>query len=283
MTIMTKKLPSFDGVAPGQTATCRVPSGYAFHDFIMRLGGNGSTKLKVEHLDEIRLIANGIVIQQWKGTTLDAANRFDRIAASNWDSQGDYNQITLTCVRNNLKTRLAMETTALAFGALNDPLPISTLTIEIDLSSSAPQGCSIEGWYRVSERPNLGGKPSVLKLERRFVESPSGAGEYDIANLPRTGLISRILISNPEKIEKVDISADSVQLWNRTRFINETIIKSLDHRDVQNDFFAIDTTEGGNGQDAFITSGVSDFRLKLYMTGAADLEIMVEYLSTLGN
>jgi len=283
MTILTKKLPSFEGVAPGQTATCRVPSGYACHDFIMQLKGDGATKLKVEHLDEVRLIANGIVIQQWKGTTLDAANKFDRIAASNWDSQGDYNQITLTCVRNDLKTRLMQEMTALPFGALNDPLPISTLTIEIDISIGAPQGCSIDGWYRVSERPDLGGKPAVLKLERRFVESPSGAGEYDIANLPRTGLISRILISNPEKIDKVDISADSVQLWNRTRFINETIIKSLDHRDVQSDFFAIDTTEGGNGQDAFITAGVSDFRLKLYMRGAADLEIMVEYLSTLGN
>ena len=282
MTILTKKLPSFEGVAPGQTATCRVPSGYAYHDFIMELTGSGGTKLLVSNLDEVRLLANGIVIQQWKGTLLDSANMFDRIAASNWNT-GDTQALTLTCVRNDLKTRASMEMTALAFGALNDPLPISTLTIEIDIASTAPAGCSIDGWARVSERPDLGGQPSVIKMERRFVESPSGAGEYDIANLPRTGLISRIMITNPDKIDKIDISADSVQLWNRTRYINETIIKSLDHRNLQDTFFAIDTTEGGNGQDNWNISGVSDFRLKLYMNGAADLEIMVEYLSTLGN
>ena len=282
MPILTKKLPSFTGVAPGQTGTVRIPSGFAYHGFYLDMRPGGGTKFDVSHLTEIRLLANGIVIQRWSGEDLDAANRFDGLPGFNW-SGNDNQYIALTATRNNLKTRAAQEATAIAFGAVNDPLPIRTLLIEVDIDSGAPAGCDLVGYATVSARPDLGNKPAILKLERKFVYSPTGSGEYDIADLPRTGAVSRILFSQPDKIDKIVVSADSVELWNRTRYINETIIKSYDHRTVQSRFFAIDTTEQGNGNDAWNVSGVSDFRIKLFMNGAADIDVVVEYLSTLGN
>ena len=281
MPILTKKLPSFTGVAPGQTASCRIPSGFAYHAFYLDMTP-GATGWDISHITELRLIANGIVIQRWSGLDLDAANKFDGLPPFDW-SGTDHHYVAVTATRNNLKTRAAQEATAIAFGAVNDPLPIRTLLIEVDIDSSAPAGSGLEGYATVSARPDLGGKPAILKLERKFVYSPTGSGEYDIADLPRTGAVSRILFSKPDKIDKVVVSADSVELWNRTRFVNETIIKSYDHRVIQNRFFAIDTTEQGNGNDAWNVSGVSDFRIKLFMNGAADVDVVVEYLSTLGN
>ncbi len=281
MPILTKKLPSFTGVAPGQTASCRVPSGFAYHGFYIDMTP-GATGWDVSHITEVRLIANGIVIQRWSGLDLNAANKFDGMPSFDWSSS-KHHYFALTATRNNLKTRAAQEATAIAFGAVNDPLPIRTLLIEVDIDGNAQAGIGLEGYATVSARPDLGGKPAILKLERKFIYSPTGSGEYDIADLPRTGAVSRILFSQPDKIDKVVVSADSVELWNRTRYINETIIKSYDHRTVQSRFFAIDTTEQGNGNDAWNVSGVSDFRIKLFMNGAADVDVVVEYLSTLGN
>ena len=281
MPILTKKLPSFTGVAPGQTASCRIPSGFAYHGFYIDMTP-GATGWDVSHINEVRLIANGIVIQRWSGLDLNAANKFDGMPSFDWSSS-KHHYFALTATRNNLKTRAAQEATAIAFGAVNDPLPIRTLLIEVDIDGNAQAGIGLEGYATVSARPDLGNKPAILKLERKFIYSPTGSGEYDIADLPRTGAVSRILFSKPDKIDKIVVSADSVELWNRTRFVNETIIKSYDHRIVQPRFFAIDTTEQGNGNDAWNVSGVSDFRVKLYMNGAADVDVIVEYLSTLGN
>jgi len=122
---------------------------------------------------------------------------------------------------------------------------------------------------------------------RKFQYSPTAAGEYDIANLPRIGAISRIFFSDQggasPAIKDIQVQADSVEIWNRTDYLNKTIIKAYDWRVVQNRFFAIDTTEQGNGNDFWDISGVSDFRIKLNMSGAQDLNCIVEYLAPLGS
>ena len=53
MPILTKKLPSFTGVAPGQTAsTVRIPSGFAYHAFYLDMTP-GATGWDVSHITEI--------------------------------------------------------------------------------------------------------------------------------------------------------------------------------------------------------------------------------------
>jgi len=287
--ILTRKLPTFTGVAPGQTATCEIPSGYAYHSFFMVLQrGDQSAELLPRHITEIRLVANGQVIQRWGGADLNSANMYDGMPTSGWGSSGQPNYIDLSCVRNHLKTRASQEATALPFGAVNDPRPITSVLIEVDLSSSTPQNCAIDGYALVSDRPDLNGIPATLKMIRKFQYSPTAVGEFDIANLPRIGAISRILFSAQTSgdvplIKQIQVQADGREMWNRTFYLNNTIIKSYNWRYVQDRFFAIDTTEQGNGNDFWDISGVSDFRLKLDMSGAQDLNCIVEYLAPLGS
>jgi len=287
MTILTRKLPSFTGISPGQTATCEIPSGYSYHQFYMLLvDGDQAAPLNPSSLSEIRLVANGQVIQRWSGEDLNAANAYDGFPAYNWGGTGKDQYIALSCERNNLKTRASQEATALPFGAVNDPRPLTSVLIEVDLASSAPQNCSVVGYALVSDRVDLKGIPATLKMIRKFQYSPTAAGEFDIANLPRIGAISRILFSDQgggaTGIKRLQVQADGREMWNRTEYLNDSIIKGYDWRYVQDRFFAVDTTEAGNGNDFWDISGVMDFRLKLDMTGPKDLNCIVEYLAPLG-
>lgn len=287
MAILTRKLPSFTGTSPGQTATCMVPKGWTYQGFYFRLvDGQQSAPLKPEHLTDIRLVANGNALQRWSGEDLDAANRYDGMAPYNWSGQAFNNYIALTCVRNRLKTRAIQEATAIPFGAVNDPNPINTLLIEIDISDTAPVDCSIEGYALVSPMADLGGVPATLKTVRKFYYNPAGAGEYDIADIPRIGSISRLMFAEASGgthgIKSINIQADAKEMWNRSLYVNNTIIKSFDWRNVQDRFFMVDTTEQGNGTDIWSLNGVMDFRMKLDMTGQKDLVLIVEYLATLG-
>ncbi len=286
MAILTHKLPSFTGVKPGQTATCRIPSGYAYHCFYLNLlQPGGQTGFKPTDISEIRLVANGITIQRWSGNSLDWANKFDGMPSSNWKGDATTNYLALSCVRNGLKTRAAQEATAIAFGAVNDPRPITTLIIEVDIDSGAASDVDIVGYATVSGRPNLQGIPATLKLIRKFDYVATGAGDFEIADLPRTGAISRVVFFNASKIDEIIVQADSRTLWRRTRYVNNSIIQALNVRKYQSgaDNFPIDTTEGGNGGDAWDVSGVADLRFTLKMNDAARVGPYVEYLAPLGS
>jgi len=286
MAILTHKLPSFTGVKAGQTATCRVPSGYAYHCFYLNLlQPGGQTGFKPTDISEIRLVANGITIQRWSGNSLDWANKFDGMPSSNWKGDAKTNYLALSCVRNGLKTRAAQEATAIAFGAVNDPRPITTLIIEVDIDSGAASDVDIVGYATVSGRPNLQGFPATLKLIRKFDYVATGAGDFEIADLPRTGAISRVVFHNADKIDEIIVQADSRTLWRRTRYVNNSIIQALNVRKYQSgaNNFPIDTTEGGNGGDAWDVSGVADLRFTLKMNDAARVGPYVEYLAPLGS
>ena len=83
-------------------------------------------------------------------------------------------------------------------------------------------------------------------------------------------------------IKRVNIQADAKEMWNRTQYMNDTIILSYDIRKLKDKVFMIDTTEQGNGTDIWSIGGVMDFRMKLDMTGPKDLVLIVEYLAVLG-
>ena len=177
MTILTHKLPSFVGVKAGQTATCRIPSGYAYHTFYLSLlkanAASGDTGFRPIDIQELRLVANGITIQRWKGNDLDWINQFDGMPSSGWGGDPKTHYLALTCVRNALKTRAAQEATALAFGAVNDPRPITTLLIECDIDSTAPSDIDIVvtppypvgPTYRVSLPPSSSSENSTTSRQ----------------------------------------------------------------------------------------------------------------------
>jgi len=75
----TRKAPSFEGVAAGQTATARLPIGRTYEQLLIPYSGATLTQL-----NELRIIANGEVIHRvTELTKLDSMNQFEGRAAAN--------------------------------------------------------------------------------------------------------------------------------------------------------------------------------------------------------
>ena len=279
MALLTKKLPAFTGTAPGQTASCRIPAGFTYHNIYVTATKSGGTFPSTD-VDEIRVLCNGTIVQRFSGAQLRSINRYDR--ASN--GYGDTLPFVLDFDRTRLRTRANTESTAIPFGALNDPRPIYTMLVEVDLKSSAAADTVLEAYSVVSPPVDLNNTPAVLKQVRQFIYSPTGAGDFEIADLPRVGLISRMFFSAPDKIDSVVVSMDSTEVWNRTKGLNKFIIDGFHFKDLESVntvMFPIDTTENGYGNDVWDLAGVSDFRLRLKMNGSATLKVGVEYLAPL--
>ncbi len=273
MPILTKKLPAFTGVEKGVTATCKVPAGYTYHGIMLE--GN----ITADKITEMRVLLNGTITVRLSGNELDLINLFDGMASSNVGGGNHF----ISFDRLGLRTRTGTESTAIPYGAINDPRPIANMLIEIDISSTAGDDLKMEGYALVSGPMNLGGNPAILKQIRKFNYSPAGAGEFDISDLPRIGLINRIIFTQRSKIDNVVVALDSTEIWNRPKGVNEFIERVYNRRNHLNDFYAIDPSENGYSGDAWNVSQVNDFRIKLHMNDAANITVIVEYLATLSS
>ena len=139
------------------------------------------------------------------------------------------------------------------------------MLIEMDISSTAADDLKLDGYALVSGPMNLGGNPAILKQIRKFNYSPTGAGEFDISDLPRIGLINRIFFSNQTKIDNVVVALDSTEIWNRPVSLNQYIERIYNKRTPISQYYVIDPSRrNGYSGDAWNISQVNDFRLKLH-------------------
>ena len=76
--------------------------------------------------------------------------------------------------RFNLKTRASQELTALGTGAPNDPTPLTTLSIELDIAAGVASG-SLDTRIVQSQSTPLG----LIKKIRRYVNAFGGAGTFE--------------------------------------------------------------------------------------------------------
>ena len=272
MPILTKKLPAFTGVEKGVTATCKVPAGYTYH--AIALDGN----IPFDKITELRILLNGTITVRLSGTELRQINFFDYADITSFTTKH-----YISFDRLGLRTRTGTESTAIPYGAINDPRPIANMLIEMDISSTAADDLKLDGYALVSGPMNLGGNPAILKQIRKFNYSPTGAGEFDISDLPRIGLINRIFFSNQTKIDNVVVALDSTEIWNRPVSLNQYIERIYNKRTPISQYYVIDPSENGYSGDAWNISQVNDFRLKLHMNDAANITVIVEYLATLSS
>lgn len=74
----TRRMPSFEAVGAGQTATLRLPIGLTFHQVWIEFAG-----VTLAQMDQIRLVANGQPIHNWgTGTELDRLNQYEGRSAA---------------------------------------------------------------------------------------------------------------------------------------------------------------------------------------------------------
>lgn len=263
---LTDKMPSFEGVAVGATATLRLPIGLTYEQLIITY-----SELTLSEITEIRVVGNGRPFRRYKGAALvDVINQFDRKGAAS-------GVLVLPFGRAGLITRAGREETLLGTGMAptkDYPVTLTTLQVEVDIASSTasanPPQLSCKA-VRSAPRP----LDKVLKV-RRFGYNAPAAGEYEIADLPRGDLINRIIFES-SAIDAIRIERDNRVIFERTKQENE-LIQANGVRTPQAGYFVYDPTEEGFGSEAMVTAGVQDLRIILTMSATGAVPLNVEYI-----
>jgi len=283
----------------GSTLTVECPIGLTYHSIQFTLN-----TWTLAHLTEIRVVGNGEILQRYAqssspsmsgGEVLDKANQFNGLAAVGAD-----NVVTIDFDRHNLLQRAGQEATAigtgmtanvaaqlsaaaaaqgLAISVEPDPTPLTSLTLEIDIDAGAGAG-SLDRFLAYQSEPTALG---VTKLIRAFNYGPTGAGEYEITDLPMGDVINKIYIVSQAGVgtdvefSRVRVEIDNFIAFDRTPTENDVTQTNGVHVP-QNNLFVIDPTEMGYGSEGFVTGDVSEFLLRLTMTDADQLLVLVEYI-----
>jgi len=270
---LTRKLPAFEGVAAGGTATCRIPVTTTLNQILI---GYSGTDFDTTHMNEIRLMANGKPIQTWVGADLNSVNQYEGRADSD-----DKSVLVLDLERFGMRTKLGQELTALPLNALNNPNPIATCELQIDIDATADTP-ALTAKGKFSGQRDLQGKQQEIKQIRKFVRVPGGTGVYEIADLPRVGQIGRLIFVTAGTIDEMKVELDGYTAFERTTAENES--QQIDGGRVpQAGVYVIDTAEDGDAAEKLDLSRVSDFRIKLDYSVDASTVIYAEYLDPLRN
>jgi hypothetical protein len=261
---ITARMPSAEGVAPGQTATFRLPIGRTFHTLLLGYAG-----VTLAQMTEARIVANGQVVRRYAGggAKINLMNLFCGLAAADGVLRIDFD-------RPGMRLKDGEEYTSFGTGVANDPTPITTLTMEIDISAAAI--APVLALKAIQSEPRPFGLVSKL---REFVYNAPAAGDYEIVDLPKGDLIGKIFIQSAN-ITRLKIERDGFVIFERTAAENNVV--QLDgYRVPQAGYFVFDPSENGFAGEAVQTGGVQDLRLICTMSGAEALPITVEYIGPL--
>ena len=281
---LTRRAPGWNGnVVAGNTVTLRLPIGLTYHqiwtEYAFTDSGPADEPLETA-VDEIRVVANGKPIWNLRASELDTVMQYHgRTAADGGGSSGGI--FVLDLDRFNLKTRASQELTALGSGSPNDPTPLTTLSIELDIASTVVSG-TLDTRIVQSQSSPLG----LIKKIRRYVNAFGGAGTFEIDDFPKGDLINAVyFFESANDIDRLRLERDDFVMFDRTKELN-TRIQTDNNRVPQANLFVYDTTEKGYGVDQLLTRKpdgtlVNDLRWFLEIDGAMTVTSLVEYIGGL--
>lgn len=260
----TRPLQEITGVAAGQTASIRLPLGSTYHQVLLEYSG-----VTLAQMTEIRAMINGspqIVLPS--GTLADVVNQYEGRAAAS-------GTLVLDLERYGLATKANRELTALGTGHPKDPNPIRTAFIEVDIDAAAAAP-ALTAKARMSGTRVSG----LVKHVRKFILNPSAAGDFEWSNLPLIGALNKLHFSGTG-INSIKASLDNFEVFNRTAAENN-LIQTDGIRVPQSNFFVLDPSELGDGQDFFGMQGAEDVRFTLNMAAATTVTVLAEYMAPVG-
>ena len=267
MPLTTKRAPSFEGVAAGQTATCRLPIGRTFHRLLIPYSG-----ATLAQLNGVRVVANGETIHDLgdAAAVVDVLSQYEGRAAFSGVLVIDFD-------RFGMLTRQGQILTALGTGAPNDPRPISTLSVEVDIDAAAV--APVLGPIKMIQsaaKPN-----GLIKKVKKYTYNAPGAGVYEISDLPKGPIFNKVYFFSPSAvINDITVERDNFIVFERTQAENESI-QTDGVRVPQSGLYVYDPTEDGYAAEGLVTAGVNDLRFKLNMAGAGVITAYVETLDTI--
>jgi hypothetical protein len=278
----TVKMPSFQSVTKGGTASCHLPIGSTYDQIIM------TTNIPLNKMYEIRLIGNGRIIQRYPtangksgGEVLDMINQYEGRSAS----AGGI--LVMDFERFGMRTRVNTELSSIgtgyspanpdykAMGGLG--IELSTLTLEIVIDASMAASPVLSASAVQSPARPLG----LFKKIFTYLHNPQGEQFYEVSTITTGDLVNKIYALS-DKVASLDLQVDRSTIFKRTKLEND-LIQNDGVRKSQAAMFVYDPSESGNGSDALPTRGVQDFRQTFEMTEGGELPLVVEYLGQLTN
>lgn len=262
---VTKRMPSFEGVAAGSTATLRLPIGLTYEQLLITYSG-----VTLAQMNEIRVIGNGKTFQRFtSGNRLDTINQYHGRAAAD-------GVIVIDFTRYGLRTRAGEELTGLGTGvpSKDGSVELSTLALEVDIdgAASAPAlSCKA-----VQSKPQPLG---LIKHVREFGYNPAASGEFEISDIPKGHLFNTVHFVSSD-VNSLRVERDGYTVFERAAAEN-TLLQTDGERSPQSGVFTFDPTEIGNGGETLQTAGVYDLRFIVDMDASGALPVVVESIAPL--
>jgi hypothetical protein len=279
------RMPNGEGIGANQTATFKLPIGRRYHQLAFQFATTGGNPFSFTDLKEIRLFLNGSVFHRYSGATREAMNRFDGRSPSMIDAS------TFTLIvpfaRYKLNTLAGEEETSVNTGSA-DPKTgqqITSFYAEVDIGNISG---SITCVLNALQSEALPGGPGTLMYTLPFTRAVTGAGDFEISDLPRGAAqslaLNRSFFSGQgnANITRGIIQRNQYVVFDRTSQYNSRI-QNDGWRVPQVNWFVIDKTEDAIGGDPIDLVGAADFRYRLTLDNAATLLVQQEYLGTLAS
>lgn len=273
-----QRMPGFEGVNAGGTATAKLPIGRQFH--FLDLVYTGVT---LAQMTEIRVLANGKPIHRYTATERDAMNQFLGL-----EGAGTPGILRIPFDRLMLRIKEGEMESALNTGNRDgDGRAINSLTLEVDIAGAATNP-AFTLYAEQSEGRRDAGPGTILHVQRH-TRNAAGSGEFEISDLPYGGattmaLVRTTFVTPNDRIDKIKVERGLYTIFERTTAVNEFAQKNGGgDRVPQAGYWVVDTTERGYAGEPIQVAGFSDFRYILTMSAAEDMPVLQETLGGLGD
>ncbi|WP_086931448.1 major capsid protein P2 [Agarilytica rhodophyticola] len=268
-----KRMPSFNSVSAGNTASISLPIGRRYHMLYLFYSG-----ITLAQMTEIRIKANGKVFQKFSATERDIMNQHKKLEPANGILRIPFDRV-------GLKRRDQEELTA-----VNTAVPdvrgnaINSFTLEIDIAEgvTAPS-LKIEA----SQSAAIPGGPGLMMNIRRESRSINGAGELEVSDYLYGTPVSQSFdcmyaIPSAGSISKIRMERNLETFWERSAELNE-MVQFDGVRQPISPWFSVDGLELGYGGNAFDLRNLNDFRVIYNCSEAMTVKSVFEYIGVLGN
>jgi hypothetical protein len=262
-----KLLPTIANVSAGNTVTVGLPVGNVYESIVLYYTNATPAQLK-----NIKLEVNGRMISEFAdGERLVSIDKHYNRAQTANALTFHFNRPELHQL--NDKRFFGLDTSR--------SQGISTANISIDIDSDATD-ITLQAYAVVVQSvPNV---PNYLTKVRRFIVPVSGAGQFDIDNIPRPigASISAIHLYKDD-ITKAELLVDNVNWHDVPASVAVDMQKANGRAPESGDSSVIDLILDGDIKHALpLTQKISDFRLRCTAGSAGQVEVMVEYVDLYG-
>lgn len=274
MSLIEQRVPSPEGVSAGNTATFKCQIGRQYLELQLEYSG-----VTLAQMTEIRVMANGKAIHTYSAEERDKMNQYMGMAAAN-------GILRIPFTRSLLKTMAGELETGITTGVPDKNGRIVTafnVEVDIDGAASAPA----LKMQATQANPSAGGPGTIMHI-KRFRRNLSGAGEFEISDIPFGGpttlALNRAFFFEGagETIDKIKIERNTRSIWERSKALNERL-QSDNKRVPQSGLVVVDKTERGYGGDLIDLAGYNDFRYLLTSSGQQSVTMLLETFGVLGD